>query len=51
MDFINAAIAVQSGNAKITYDEWCKIRREGTPEELEEAVERMMAQGGDENLV
>ena len=51
MDFINASIAAASGEAKITYDEWCKVRREGTPEEIEEAVERMMAQGGYENLV
>lgn len=50
MDFINATIAAQSGGAKITYDEWCRIRREGTPEEIEEAVERMEAAGGYDNL-
>lgn len=50
MDFINATIAAQSGSAKITYDEWCRIRREGTPEEIEEAVERMEAAGGYDNL-
>lgn len=49
LDFINATIAAAEGG-KITYEEWCRIRRNGTPEEIEEAVERMMSQGGYENL-
>lgn len=32
--------------AVLSYEEWCDIRRNGTPEEIEEAVERMMDQGG-----
>lgn len=50
MDFIERRMAAESNGNKITYDEWCNIRRTGTPEEIEEAVERMMAQGGYENL-
>lgn len=47
MDFINQRIAMESNRKKeITYEEWCTIRRTGTPEEIEEAVERMMQQGG-----
>lgn len=49
MDFINASIkAAETGG--ITYEEWCDIRRNGTPEEIAEAVERMEAAGGYENL-
>jgi hypothetical protein len=51
MDWINAMVATESRKGKaITYEEWCDIRHNGSPEELEEAVERMMAQGGYENL-
>ena len=50
MDFINATIAAQSERGKITYDEWCDIRRNGTPDEIQEAVERMEAAGGYDNL-
>ena len=51
MDWINAMVATESCKGKtLTYEEWCDIRRNGSPEELEEAVERMMAQGGYENL-
>lgn len=51
LDFINATIAAQENRSgKITYDEWCRIRREGSPEEIEEAVERMEAAGGYDNL-
>lgn len=49
LDYINMKLSKPDGN-RITYDEWCDIRRNGTPEEIEEAVERMMAQGGYENL-
>ena len=51
LDYINAAIAYeQERGKKLTYDEWCRIRRTGTPEEIEEAVERMEAAGGYDNL-
>ena len=47
LDWINRQIAIESRNGKdLTYDEWCDIRRNGSPEEIEEAVERMMQQGG-----
>ena len=47
LDYINIMIAAEEKKGeKITYDEWCYIRRNGTPEEIEEAVERMMNQGG-----
>lgn len=49
-DWIMTAAKAES-QGKLTYDEWCNIRRNGTPEEIEEAVERMMQQGGYENLV
>lgn len=49
MDFINASIEAESKGG-ITYDEWCEIRRNGTPEEISEAVERMEAAGGYDNL-
>ena len=50
LDFINKRIEA-SANKELTYEEWCNIRRTGSPEEIAEAVERMMAQGGYENLV
>ena len=47
LDWINQQIAVESKRKDgITYEEWCDVRRNGTPEEIEEAVERMMQQGG-----
>jgi hypothetical protein len=49
MDYINL-IKARSDN-ELTYDEWCRIRRTGTPEEIEEAVEKMNAQGGYDCLV
>lgn len=49
MDFINATIEAKRQGG-ITYDEWCEIRRNGTPEEIAEAVERMEAAGGYDNL-
>ena len=33
-------------NKPLTREEFTRIRRHGTPEEISEAVERMMAQGG-----
>lgn len=50
MDWINATIEIESGGGGITYEEWCYIRNNGTPEEIAEAVERMEAAGGYENL-
>ena len=49
-DFIKAAIEAEQ-NKSITMKEWCEIRRNGTPEEIAEAVSRMEAAGGYENLV
>ena len=52
LDYINDSIVRESNKeAPLTYDEWCTIRRTGTPEEIEAAVERMMAQGGYDCLV
>lgn len=49
LDFINATIEAER-RGTLTYDEWCDIRRNGSPEEIEEAVERMEAAGGYDNL-
>ena len=49
LDFITAAAEAERKGG-ITYEEWCDIRRNGTPEEIAEAVERMMAAGGYDNL-
>lgn len=48
LDFIMEA--AQKKDGKITLEEWTNIRRYGTPEEIAEAVERMEAAGGYENL-
>ena len=51
LDFINDCLTKSANEEQpLTYKEWCDIRRNGTPEQIEEAVERMMAQGGYENL-
>ena len=49
LDFIVAS-AEREQNGGITRQEFTEIRRHGTPEELADAVERMMAAGGYENL-
>ena len=49
LDFITAAAEAERKGG-ITYEEWCSIRRHGTPEEIAEAVERMEAAGGYDNL-
>ena len=49
LDLMNMLIAAEK--YPITRAEFARIRREGTPEEIEEAVERMMNAGGYENLV
>jgi hypothetical protein len=50
LDYIESMIKIESGNAPISYDEWCYIRRNGSPDEIAEAVERMELAGGYENL-
>ena len=50
LDYINAVIISNRDDAPITYEEWCNIRRNGTPEEIADAVERMEAAGGYDNL-
>lgn len=50
LDFINATIKAEEDEAPITLDEWCDIRRNGSPDEIAEAVERMEAAGGYYNL-
>lgn len=49
LDFVNAAIEAERSGG-ITLEEWTHIRRHGTPEEIAEAVERMEAAGGYDNL-
>lgn len=50
LELIMAMAAADGKKGKITLEEFTRIRREGTEEELVEAVERMMAAGGYENL-
>lgn len=49
LDFITAAAEAERKGG-ITLEEWTHIRRHGTPEEIAEAVERMEAAGGYDNL-
>lgn len=49
LDFINAAVEAERRGG-ITKEEFTKIMRTGTPEEIAEAVERMEAAGGYDNL-
>ena len=49
LDFIMAAAEAERKGG-ITLEEWTDIRRTGTEEEIAEAVERMMAMGGYDNL-
>lgn len=49
LDFITAAAEAERKGG-ITLEEWTDIRRHGTPEEIAEAVERMEAAGGYDNL-
>lgn len=48
MDFINKMI--ESENSELTKEKFKMIRNSGSEEELIEAVEKMMAAGGYENL-
>jgi hypothetical protein len=50
LDFIQAAAKAEREGRKITREEFTYIRHYGTREELAEAVERMEAAGGYENL-
>jgi hypothetical protein len=49
LDFIMAAAEAERRGG-ITLEEFTRIRRTGTEEEIAEAVERMMAMGGYDNL-
>lgn len=49
LDFVNAAIEAERKGG-ITLEEFTRIRRNGTEEEIAEAVERMNAAGGYDNL-
>lgn len=49
LDFVNAAIEAERKGG-ITLEEFTRIRRTGTEEEIAEAVERMNAAGGYDNL-
>ena len=49
LDFIKFKIKL-NGLDTITREEFTRIRNTGTPDEIAEAVERMMAAGGYENL-
>jgi hypothetical protein len=52
MDYIGKMIEAGERKGKmLTYKEWCSIRRNGSPDEIAEAVEKMMAQGGYDCLV
>lgn len=52
LEYIDYMVNVEKRRKKeLTYEDWCTIRRTGTEEEIAEAVERMMAQGGYDNLV
>lgn len=48
LDYLMMVKELASG--KMTREEFKRIRNEGTEEELEAAVEKMMAAGGYENL-
>lgn len=50
MDYINQMIERERMGDTITLEEWTYIRNNGTPEEIQEAVERMEAAGGYDNL-
>lgn len=52
MDFINEEIEREEAieSQAITLEEWIRIRRNGSPGEIAEAVERMEAAGGYEAL-
>lgn len=49
LDFIMAAAEAERKGG-ITLEEFTRIRRTGSEEEIAEAVERMMAAGGYDNL-
>ncbi len=49
LDYINMMIEKEQ-SPDITLEEFTRIRNSGTPEEIAEAVERMEAAGGYDNL-
>lgn len=49
LDFIQGAVE-RERNGTITLEEFTNIRRNGTPDEIAEAVEKMMNMGGYANL-
>jgi len=49
LDFITAAVEAERKGG-ITLEEFTRIRRTGTADEIAEAVERMEAAGGYDNL-
>lgn len=49
LEFIMASVEAENKGG-LTLEEWTYIRRHGTPEEIAEAVERMEAAGGYDNL-
>ncbi len=49
LDFITAAAEAERKGG-LTLKEWTRIRRYGTEEEIAEAVEKMEAAGGYDNL-
>ena len=50
LDFIMASAEAEAKGGRLTKEEWTRIRRTGTPDEIAEAVERMNAAGGYDNL-
>lgn len=49
LDYINARIKIESSDT-ITREEFTRIRNSGDPDEIAEAVEKMEAAGGYDNL-
>jgi hypothetical protein len=50
LDFIMASAEAEREGRKITKEEFTYIRNHGTKEEIQEAVEKMEAAGGYDNL-
>lgn len=51
MDLINLKLQIEREQGHpLTKEQWTYIRNNGTTEEIEAAVEKMIAQGGYENL-
>lgn len=50
MSMLDFIIAEAQPKDELTLEQWTYIRNNGTPEEIEEAVSQMEAQGGYGNL-